>query len=174
LRTKKAKGKEVDAKAEEEVQARQEIVELCNKHIEECITLEKAGFGQSVLSFTGISKDDGRAPISQLPDIDDEGFMLLRQQDAQIDEKLQRIGEGVNVLKEIAVEMGKEIETQNVMISELDHKVDKAQAQLDNLNKRLKNILTKMRKGDRFCVDLILLIIVLGLAAYIYNYVRKK
>jgi hypothetical protein len=46
--------------------------------------LEKAGFGQSVLSFEGISKNDGRAAITELPDIDDEGFQLLKRQDRLI------------------------------------------------------------------------------------------
>ena len=52
------------------------------------------------------------------------------------------MADGVLFLKNLAVEMGKEIEMQNVMIDELHTQVDKTQATLNDLNKRMKKILT--------------------------------
>lgn len=135
------------------------------------------------------------------------------------DEQLTRVGEGVEYLKNMAVDMGRvssfqldvlimqEIEMQGVMINELDKKMDDTTAQLNNLNRRLKNTLQKVfrlfsslferigeslifiysfypfflllnssqvRSADRFCIDIILLIIILAIGGYIYNVVRNS
>jgi len=169
-----AKGKKVDEEDIKESQFRTEIVSLCTQHIAECKHLEKQGYGNANTAFfEGYTKSD-EPVVSQLPDIDDADFQLLRQNDAKIDVKLSQIGEGVAVLKEIANEMGKEIEMQGVMIAELHTQADKTQAQLNNLNVRLKKTLEKVRQGNRFCIDIILIIIVLAIAGYIYNVTKKK
>jgi predicted nucleic acid-binding Zn-ribbon protein len=174
IEKKKMKGKEIDPKVEEGVKIKAEIVELCYKHIEECKNLERSGLGQTTINFEGSVKVDGSKPLlTELPDIDDEGFQLLRKTDMEIDQKLDQVGEGVQVLKNMATEMGKEVELQTVMISELDHKVDKVNVQLENLNKRLKKALTSVRKADRFIIDFILLVVLLALVGYIYNLSKK-
>jgi len=76
-------------------------------------------------------------------------------------------------LKDMANEMGKEIEMQGMMIDELDHKVEKTNAKLINLNKRLKKTLESVRKADRFCIDIILLVVILAIGGYLYNVFRK-
>jgi len=171
LDKKKAKGKKYDENEEKELEVRAEIVELCFKHIEECRHLERMG--------TGIGNDFIDAPkgpvVSKLPDIpDDEGFALLQKNDQIIEGKLVVVGEGVQVLKQMAIEMGREVEQQGEMLTELEKNMDQAQATLDNLNKRLKKTLSEVRSADRFCIDFILLVVVLAIAAYIYNLVRKK
>lgn len=55
-------------------------MELCYKHIEECKNLERSGLGQTTINFEGSVKVDGSKPLlTELPDIDDEGFQLLRK-----------------------------------------------------------------------------------------------
>jgi len=168
LEKKKTKGKKVEEGADKELEHRGEIVELCWKHIEECKHVERSGFGMS----TGSTLDSkaNEKIITELPDIEgDEGFALLRKNDALIDQKLDIAAEGVRVIKELATEMGKEIQTQGVMMEEIENKVDRTQAHLDNLNRRLKKTLDKVRKGDRFILDFILLVILLALGGFIYN-----
>eukprot|EP01114_Cavostelium_apophysatum_P007618 TRINITY_DN1975_c0_g1_i2.p1 TRINITY_DN1975_c0_g1~~TRINITY_DN1975_c0_g1_i2.p1 ORF type:complete len:277 (-),score=68.62 TRINITY_DN1975_c0_g1_i2:35-865(-) len=174
IEKKRAKGKEVPEEDLKESEYRTEIVDLCFKHIAECRHLEKTGHGANQNAFfDGYTNKDEKA-VTSLPDIDDADFQVLRQKDAQIDAQLVLVGEGVTVLREMAQEMGKEIELQGVMLGELEHKVDKTNAELNNLNKRLKKTLEKVRKGDRFCLDILLLIIILAIGGYIYNIVRKK
>jgi len=168
IEKKKTKGKKVEEGADAEIEHRAEVIELCWKHIEECKHIERSGFGMS----TGGTLDSkaNEKIITELPDIEgDEGFQLLRKNDALIDHKLDIAAEGVRVIKELATEMGKEIQTQGVMMAEIEDKVDRTQAHLDNLNRRLKKTLENVRKGDRFILDFILLIIVLGLGGFIYN-----
>jgi len=62
---------------------------------------------------------------------------------------------------------------QEMMINELDRKVETTNAKLLNLNKRLKKTLEQVRKADRFCIDIILLIVVLAIGGYLYNVFSK-
>jgi len=171
LDKKKEKGKASDDDIKE-MDYRNQIVDLCAKHIAECKHLEKQGFSNNNAFFDGYTKGDEQV-ITSLPDIDDSDFQTLRQNDAKIDVKLELVGQGVEVLRNMAVDIGREIELQGVMINELDQKVDVTNAQLNNLNRRLKNTLEKVRKADRFCIDIILVIILLALIGYIYNTVKK-
>jgi len=164
------KGKAIEPKEEEDVKARQEIVELCRQHIEECRKLEKQVRGVGGTFFESETTD---ATVTSLPDIEDESFQLLIQNDDKINEQLENVAKGVGVLKDMANEMGKEIEMQGMMIDELDHKVEKTNAKLINLNKRLKKTLESVRKADRFCIDIILLVVILAIGGYLYNVFRK-
>jgi len=169
LEKKKAKGKEIDPAIEKEVLARGELVDLAFKHIEECKQMEKSGYKYN----NGLSgyddKDLPKPTITSLPDIDDDGFQTLRKNDALIDEKLDLVAQGVGVLKDMANQYTKEIEMQEMLIADNDNEVTKTQVTLDNLNKRLKNTLNKVRSCDRFVLDFILVVIILAIIGYVYK-----
>lgn len=175
MEKRREKGKEVDEKDVKENEYRVEIIDLCRKHVTECQHLEKSGFGNVANSFfDGYTKKDDKV-VTKLPDIDDdEAFLYLKNQDLKIDAKLELVSQGVAHLKDMALEMGNEVDRQAIAISELTQKVDDTQATLNNLNKRLKKTLQKVRKGDRFCIDIILIVIILAIGGYIYNVVRKS
>jgi len=126
------------------------------------------------MSAYGADRDPRDPVVTELPDIDDEGFQLLRKNDALIDQALSGISDQVGVLKHMAIEMGKEAELQGVMLEDLDRKVDHANDQLENINMRLLKTLESIRKGDRFIVDVILLCVILGIAGYIYHMLSTK
>ena len=64
------------------MEARQQIVELAYKHLEECHRMERKGFkGQN--SFED-DKDIPKPTITELPDIDDERFQDLIKNDKLI------------------------------------------------------------------------------------------
>jgi uncharacterized coiled-coil DUF342 family protein len=155
---------------ETQIEKREEIVGLVFDHIEEIRQLDQKRHGDSAFSTTKKSKDP---LITELPDIDDGGFQQLRKNDQVINNMLDGISSNVNDLKEIAHEMGKEINKQGVMLDDLDVKVDKVNDELENINLRLRKALDSIRKGDRFIVDIILLCILLGLCGYIYSIVKK-
>ncbi len=80
------KGKKPEETAEEKIKDREEIIELCHKHISECQRLEREGYGNANKDTFELSTFSSDKPtITELPDIDgDEGFQLLRRQDAVI------------------------------------------------------------------------------------------
>eukprot|EP01118_Nematostelium_gracile_P020427 TRINITY_DN989_c0_g1_i1.p1 TRINITY_DN989_c0_g1~~TRINITY_DN989_c0_g1_i1.p1 ORF type:complete len:271 (-),score=106.47 TRINITY_DN989_c0_g1_i1:58-870(-) len=170
MEKKKVKGKPVAPEEQEEVEERAQIVILCRQHIEECRKLEKSVRGTK---NTFSDENNTSAMVTELPDIDGEKGQLLKENDRMIDQELTKVGEGVQRLKQKATAMGQEIEMQGRMIDEIDTKVVKVNEKLVNLNKRMKKTLEGVRKADRFCIDVILIIIILAIAGYLYNMFRK-
>ena len=99
-------------------------------------------------------------------DAESIGYLLL---DQAIDQQLEVVAEGVQELKSIAVAMRDEVKVQGAMVDEITSKVDNASAQLTNINKKMKKTLQSTRSADRFILDFILLVIVLGIAGYVVS-----
>ncbi|PIN14056.1 hypothetical protein CDL12_13326 [Handroanthus impetiginosus] len=85
------------------------------------------------------------------------------------DEGLDIISEGLDTLKNLAKDMNEELDRQVPLIDEIDTKVDKTTSDLRRNNVRLKETLTKVRSTRNFCIDIILLCILLGIATYLYH-----
>ncbi|KAL4567059.1 hypothetical protein LXL04_022630 [Taraxacum kok-saghyz] len=85
------------------------------------------------------------------------------------DEGLDVIAEGLGTLKNMAQDMQEEVVRQVPLMDEIDDKVDRAASDLRNTNIRLKDTVTKLRSSRNFCVDIILLCLILGIAAYLYK-----
>ncbi len=88
---------------------------------------------------------------------------------ARQDQGLDVIAEGLETLKNMAGDINEELDRQVPMIDEIDTKVDLATTNLKSTNVRLKDTVTKLRSSRNFCIDIILLCIILGIAAYLYN-----
>ncbi|KAK1315165.1 Syntaxin-71 [Acorus calamus] len=89
------------------------------------------------------------------------------------DQGLDVIAEGLDTLKNMAHDMNEEMDRQVPLMDEIDTKVDRATADLKNTNVRLKETVTQLRSSRNFCIDIILLCIILGIAAYLYNVLKK-
>ncbi|XP_074582843.1 syntaxin-71-like [Curcuma longa] len=89
------------------------------------------------------------------------------------DQGLDVISEGLDTLKNMAHDMNEELDRQVPLMDEIDAKVDKATSDLKNTNVRLKQTVTQLRSSRNFCIDIILLCIILGIAAYLYNVLKK-
>ncbi|KAK4345721.1 hypothetical protein RND71_035897 [Anisodus tanguticus] len=62
-----------------------------------------------------------------------------------------------------------ELDRQVPLMDEIDTKVDRATSDLKNTNVRLKHTVNQLRSSRNFCIDIILLCIILGIAAYLYK-----
>ncbi|KAG6484588.1 syntaxin-71-like [Zingiber officinale] len=89
------------------------------------------------------------------------------------DQGLDVISEGLDTLKNMAHDMNEELDRQVPLMDEIDSKVDKATSDLKHTNVRLKQTVTQLRSSRNFCIDIILLCIILGIAAYLYNVLKK-
>uniref|UniRef100_A0A0D3GAJ7 t-SNARE coiled-coil homology domain-containing protein n=1 Tax=Oryza barthii TaxID=65489 RepID=A0A0D3GAJ7_9ORYZ len=87
------------------------------------------------------------------------------------DEGLDIIGEGLETLKNMASDMNEELDRQVPLMDEMDEKVDRANTDLKNTNVRLKETVLQLRSSRNFCIDIVLLCVILGIAAYLYNMV---
>ncbi|KAI7996975.1 Syntaxin-71 [Camellia lanceoleosa] len=87
-----------------------------------------------------------------------------------------RIGsdiEGLDTLKNMAHDLNEEMDRQVPLMDVIDTKVDKAASDLKNTNVRLKDTVNQLRSSRNFCIDIILLCIILGIAAYLYNVLKN-
>jgi len=171
-KTKFEKKNKSNEEKEAQFDNREELVTLVFQHIKEVEALNNRKHGDSAFMSSG--SDNSDPTITELPNIDDEGFQLLKRNDAIIDKHLDDISGAVGVLKEQARQMQTEVELQGVMLDNLDTKVDKVNDQLENLNERMRKALESIRKGDRFIIDIILLCILIGIGGYIYSMVKKS
>ncbi|OIW21554.1 hypothetical protein TanjilG_06247 [Lupinus angustifolius] len=89
------------------------------------------------------------------------------------DQGLDVIAEGLDTLKNMAHDMNEELDKQVPLMDEIDTKVDKASSDLKNTNVRLKHTVNQLRSSRNFCIDIVLLIIILGIAAYLYNVLKN-
>ncbi|KAM1925987.1 hypothetical protein ACFX13_033211 [Malus domestica] len=85
------------------------------------------------------------------------------------DQGLDMISDGLDTLKNMAQDMNEEFDRQVPLMDEIDSKVDKASADLKNTNVRLKDTVNQLRSSRNFCIDIVLLCIILGIAAYLYK-----
>ncbi|KAL4014664.1 hypothetical protein IC575_026873 [Cucumis melo] len=85
------------------------------------------------------------------------------------DQGLDVISEGLDMLKNLAHDMNEELDRQVPLIEEIDSKVDKVTDEIKNTNVRLKETLYEVRTSQNFCIDIILLCVILGIASYLYK-----
>ncbi|KAL9265378.1 Syntaxin-71-like protein [Drosera capensis] len=85
------------------------------------------------------------------------------------DQGLDVISEGLDTLKDMAQDMNEEFDRQVPLMDEIDEKVDRATTDLKSTNVRLKETVMQLRSSRNLCIDIILLCIILGIAAYLYN-----
>ncbi|KMT20439.1 hypothetical protein BVRB_1g004330 [Beta vulgaris subsp. vulgaris] len=88
------------------------------------------------------------------------------------DEGLDFIAEGLDTLKDMAEAMNEELDRQEPLMDEMDTKADRAASDLKSTNVRLKDTLNQLRSSRNFCLDIILLSLILGIAAYLYNVLK--
>ncbi|XP_038680572.1 syntaxin-71-like [Tripterygium wilfordii] len=96
------------------------------------------------------------------------------------DQGLDFISEGEDTLKNLAQDMNEEMDRQVSLMDEIDTKcitrgivvlllVDRATSDLKNTNVRLKETLVQLRSSRNFCIDIVLLCVLLGVASFLYN-----
>ncbi|GAA0155078.1 SNARE protein [Lithospermum erythrorhizon] len=85
------------------------------------------------------------------------------------DQGLDIICEGLDTLKNLARDMNEELDRQVPLMDEIDTKVDKTTTDLKSTNVRLKETLYQYRSTQNFCIDIVLICVLLGVASYLYK-----
>jgi TRAP-type uncharacterized transport system fused permease subunit len=65
-----------------------------------------------------------------------------------------------------------ELTLQTAMLNEIETKVDNSNEHLLKINRKMKKTLEKVKSGDRFVVNFILLLVLLGIVGGIYTMVK--
>ena len=88
-----------------------------------------------------------------------------KKQDAGLD----AISRGLGVLKDIGGEMTEEMRRQEPITDAIEEKLDSANRDIRTANAKLKHAVMKMRSTRKFCVDIILICVVLGIALTLFK-----
>lgn len=65
--------------------------------------------------------------------------------------------------------MNEELNRHDVLIDEANTKIDEVTKELQTNNMRLKGLVSKVRSGRNFVIDIILICILLAIGLYIYK-----
>ncbi|XP_024514955.1 syntaxin-71 [Selaginella moellendorffii] len=126
------------------------------------------------IKIDSVSPEDVMRPEQYEHSEESKGFRQeYETRKARQDQGLDTIAEGLSTLRNMAQDINEEMDRQVPLIDEIDSKVDYANAELRTTNVRLKDTVNKMRSSRNFCIDIILLCIVLGIAGYLYNVLKK-
>jgi hypothetical protein len=116
--------------------------------------------------------------IVNLPDINkiplydtNTGFQKQEELDKLIDEKLDMVLNGIQELGVYAETMAQKITTSNELIDEITIDIESQNEALIQTNKQLVNIVKKIRHPKKLCMDITLLLLLLGLIGLIIKLV---
>ena len=118
---------------------------------------------------SGIDEDDfasASPPMSEQEQAFEEKVAL--NMEAQ-DKMLAEISAGLDELKELATEAGKQLTIQKAMLDQVDDKMDTTMRQFKTANARLKNLLEESGGMSRWCPLLLIAVVILALLGYIFN-----
>lgn len=101
-------------------------------------------------------------------------MLQLEERDADFDRQLDEIGEGIQDLAEIAQLQGEEVKRQSAMLDNVNNKMDKVTERMTNVNVKMKETLEQVgRSADKMCVDIMCVVLMVGFAAVIYNFIKN-
>jgi hypothetical protein len=122
-------------------------------------------------SSSGLSIKD--ALKSDLPDIATrEMLQQMVNNDEQIDQNLDDISRGLEEVMAMGKEMNTQLDIQDVMLNDLEKTIDKGTDELLSINRKLKKSLSEIRGGDKVCMDMICLVLMLAVGGYLYNMIK--
>eukprot|EP01086_Lenisia_limosa_P005967 TRINITY_DN2398_c0_g2_i1.p1 TRINITY_DN2398_c0_g2~~TRINITY_DN2398_c0_g2_i1.p1 ORF type:complete len:284 (+),score=61.06 TRINITY_DN2398_c0_g2_i1:36-887(+) len=178
--------KSKDPQHQRMLETQKEHIAIVNDHIHEVEELQRKKFAvksnRPQLSLAPVvvgtpqpdgvttpSDDPEATELAPIPEEVMEGLAQLEATNMVIEQELDDVSVGVQRLKHLAVDMKQELDHQDNLIEDIEGGMEKTERELKNLNKRMKKTLNRVRKGDKFLMDLVMLCIILGIAAYIYR-----
>jgi len=97
-------------------------------------------------------------------------LQAIRDRDAEFDQDLDEIGEGISDLHELAKRQGEEVKRQNEMLNKVSDRIDSATEKMINVNAKMKDTLDQVgRSSDKLCVDIMCIMLMAGFGAVFYN-----
>ncbi|ELP95055.1 syntaxin-73, putative [Entamoeba invadens IP1] len=161
--------KKKDPKIRERLGIEEESLKCIQQHIEQLQAMdrERSGMGDVQKGMPTVNGLD-KYKTDELPDIeDDERFKQMKENDKEIDEKLDKIAEGVKDVKNIAKNINEKIDVQKDKLDTLEDKVDNANERLDLTNEKIKGVLAKVRGPDKMLLTIMGVCLFIGVGSII-------
>jgi hypothetical protein len=133
------------------------------------------GGGAPVRGVTDLEMSDLASPMVSLREDEEfaQFFEMTKKRDQEIDQQLELIGAGVQVLHDQAQRISTELKTQDVLLTQVTKKTEDMNVEVMNLNKRVKAAIKEVDK-DKMCIYAVCFLLLLGLAGGIYYQVTQN
>ena len=136
--------------------------------------------------------EENKSSIEQLEDIlakeegrnTEKGRELFEEEKSKMQEwneevdrqnkDLKEIGHVVQLIKEEAKLASENIDRTNKTVKKLTKNTEVVTKRVYSQNKKLKDLIGKLRSGDKLCMDIILILVALGLMAVLYNLLKVR
>jgi len=96
------------------------------------------------------------------------------EEKARQDEDIEEIGNVVSKIKDEAKLASENIEKTHKQVKRVTKKTIQTTKRVNQQNQKLKDLIKKLRSGDKLCIDIILILVGLGLVAVLYNIIKSR
>ena len=96
------------------------------------------------------------------------------EEKARQDEDIEEIGNVVSKIKDEAKLASENIEKTHRQVKRVTKKTIQTTKRVNQQNQKLKDLIKKLRSGDKLCIDIILILVGLGLVAVLYNIIKSQ
>ena len=100
----------------------------------------------------------------------EEWKMKKNEQDGELEE-IRKI---IKNMKGVAITIGDNINSVEIKTKDLGGEIDVTNKKIETQNERLKELIKKIRPCEKFCCDIILILIFLGLVCVLYSVIKHK
>lgn len=123
-----------------------------------------------------LEKEEGRGGEKERELYEEEKAKMQewKEEVERQDKDLEEIGEVVKQIKEEAKLASENIDKTNRNVKKLTNNTVQVTKRVNIQNKKLKDLIGKLRSGDKLCLDIILILVALGLIAVLYNLIKSK
>ena len=108
----------------------------------------------------------------QLSDEAKEKMEEWKKEQEEQDKGLEQIKDGLKILKNEIKLANENIESTNKVVKKVTKHTDTTKVKVQSTNKKLKDLITKIRSSDKICVDIILILVLVGLICALYNIIK--
>jgi len=123
-----------------------------------------------------IANEEGRTAKEERELYEEEKAKMQEWKDelSRQDEDLEEIGDVVKQIKDEAKLAGENIARTHKKVKQVSKNTVQTTKHVNQENKKLKDLIGKLRGGNKICLDIILVLIVLGLIAALYYIIKSR
>lgn len=124
---------------------------------------------------SGTSTVQETPPAGKLTQEQQFRIQQIRDRKKEMEDKyLTVVEEHVERLGEMAKNINEELHVQDRMVDDLGNRVDTANEHVVNVNTRMKEVLKSVRAADKFCMDIMCILLLVGMLAVLYALINNN
>ncbi|PHJ22109.1 transmembrane protein [Cystoisospora suis] len=136
-------------------------------------TLTELQSSRETATCWGEAGGEAHGRPEEISEADQAVLRRWKERDEEFDKQVAEIGEAIDRIAHVAVQVGEKAEVHHEMIQNLQKHTDEAAAEIQNLNAKVKTFLGKQSNGT-FFTRLILIVILLFLICFVISTIYSR